>query len=48
MNRFFDKDWERIHTEKLLQKHEKKVVKLEKKLTKKGLISPPEEAESNS
>ena len=48
MNRFFDKDWERIQTEKLIQKHEKKVVKLEKKLTKEGLIPPLEETESNS
>lgn len=48
MNRFFGKEWERIQTEKLIQKHEEKVAKLESKLTKKGLISPSEETETNS
>ena len=48
MNRFFDKDWERIQTEKLIKKHEERVSKLETKLTKKGLISPPEETGQNS
>lgn len=48
MNRFFDKEWERVQTEKLIQKHETKVTKLENKLTKKGLISPSEETEGNS
>lgn len=43
MNRFFDKEWERVQTEKLIQKHEIRVAKLEAKLTKKGLISPAEE-----
>ncbi len=48
MNRFFDKEWERVQTEKLIEKHEEKLVKLEKKLTKKGLIAPPQETQSNS
>jgi len=38
MNRFFDKDWERIQTEKLLQKHKEKTEKLEKKLEKSGAL----------
>jgi hypothetical protein len=46
MDRFFDKDWERVQTEKLIQKHEVRVDKLEKKLTKKGLIPPPEESDT--
>lgn len=33
-NRFFGKEWERIQTEKILVKHDKKVTKLEQKLTK--------------
>ena len=39
MNRFFDKEWERVQTEKLIQKHEERVAKLETKLTKKGVIA---------
>lgn len=39
-NRFFGKDWERIETEKLLQKHHIKVDKLEDELIKKGIITP--------
>lgn len=38
--RFFDKDWERIQTEKLIAKHEKRLEKLEKGLVKKGRITP--------
>lgn len=38
--RFFDKDWERIQTEKLIEKHRKKLQKLEKNLVKEGLITP--------
>ena len=38
--RFFDKDWERRETEKLVGKHNKKVEKLEKKLINEGVISP--------
>lgn len=38
-NRFFDKEWEQIQTEKLIEKHDLKVEKLEKKLEKKGLFS---------
>jgi hypothetical protein len=37
---FFGKDWERIETEKLVIKHNKRVEKLEKKLIKEGIISP--------
>ena len=48
MNRFFDKEWERVQTEKLIQKHEERVAKLETKLTKKGVISPAEESPTNS
>lgn len=33
-NRFFNKDWERLQTEKILEKHDKKVAKLEKKVLK--------------
>jgi len=36
MNKFFDKDWERLQTEKLIQKHKDKVEKLEVKLEKSG------------
>ena len=48
MNRFFDKEWERVQTEKLIKKHEERVAKLETKLTKKGVISSPEESPTNS
>ena len=40
VKRFFDKDWERIQTEKLIEKHNKRLQKLEKGLVKKGIISP--------
>lgn len=43
MNRFFDKDWERIQTEKLIQKHKEKVEKLEAKLEKSGAFDKLEE-----
>ena len=33
-NRFFGKEWERINTDKILAKHDKKVAKLEKKVLK--------------
>ncbi|MGV6846721.1 MAG: 2TM domain-containing protein [Lutibacter sp.] len=35
LNRFFNKDWERTQTEKLIAKHQNKVEKLEKKIAKK-------------
>ncbi len=38
-NRFFDKEWERIQTEKLIEKHNSKVEKLEKSLEKKHFFS---------
>jgi len=41
-SKFFDKEWERKQTEKLLQNHNKKVLKLEKKLQKKGVLPTPE------
>ena len=37
--RFFDKEWERVQTDKLIEKHNSKVEKLEKKLEKKGFFS---------
>lgn len=39
-DRFFDKDWERRETDKLVTKHTAKVKKLEKKLIDEGIISP--------
>ena len=39
-NRFFGKDWERIETEKLISKHNKKSENLESSLIKKGIITP--------
>lgn len=33
---FFGKEWERVQTEKLMEKHGKKLDQLEKKLEKKG------------
>jgi len=39
MNKFFDKDWERLQTEKLIQKHKEKVDKLEVKLEKSGAFN---------
>lgn len=43
MNRFFDKNWERVQTEKLIQKHKDKVEKLEAKLEKSGAFDKLEE-----
>ena len=43
MNRFFGKDWERVQTEKLMEKHRVRVEKLESKLLKKGLLPKGEE-----
>jgi amino acid permease len=43
-SRFFDKDWERRETEKLLAKHDKKVEKLERRLINEGIISPSEKS----
>ncbi len=34
MKRFFGTEWERIQTDKILEKHDKKVIKLEKKVLK--------------
>jgi hypothetical protein len=39
MNRFFGTEWERIQTENLINKHQVKTEKLEKKLDKKGLLN---------
>jgi len=38
--RFFGKDWERIETEKLIQKHLDKSEDLERHLIKKGVVTP--------
>ena len=45
MNRFFGKEWERIQTENLIQKHKEKLEKLETKLEKSGVLK---NTESNS
>lgn len=47
-NKFFGKDWERKETDKLIQKHQKKVKKLEKKLLKNGTISKKIEEKSEN
>ena len=39
IKRFFGEEWERKTTESLIAKHEKKSIKLEKKLEKKGILS---------
>jgi hypothetical protein len=39
IKRFFGEEWERKTTEKLIEKHEKKAAKLEKKLEKQGVFS---------
>jgi len=36
--KFFDDEWERIQTEKLIEKHEKKTLQLEQKLQKQGVL----------
>ncbi|MCF6297321.1 MAG: 2TM domain-containing protein [Flavobacteriaceae bacterium] len=38
MKRFFGKDWARIETEKLIEKHQEKVEELEKRLDEKGVF----------
>lgn len=43
MNRFFGKDWERLQTEKLIQKHKEKLDKLEVKLEKAGAFDDLED-----
>ncbi len=40
MNRFFGKEWVRVQTEKLVEKHQKKLENLEKSLEKKGTFTP--------
>ena len=40
MNRFFGKEWVKIHTEKLIEKHQKKLDKLEISLDKEGALTP--------
>lgn len=42
MNRFFGKEWERIQTESLIQKHKVKLDKLEAKLEKSGVLKDTE------
>ena len=39
--KFFDDEWERVQTEKLIKKHEKKVLELEQNLQKKGILPQP-------
>jgi len=39
MKRFFGKEWERLQTEKLIQKHQEKSDKLEQKLEKEGTFN---------
>ena len=46
MNRFFGTEWERIQTENLINKHQVKTEKLEKKLDKKGLLNIDEPSDS--
>jgi dihydrofolate reductase len=40
-SKFFDDEWERIQTEKLIEKHQKKVLQLEQKLQKEGILPQP-------
>jgi len=40
-SKFFDDEWERNQTEKLIKKHEKKVLQLEQKLQKEGVLPQP-------
>lgn len=46
-NRFFGKDWERKETEKLIEKHLDKSEDLERKLIKKGVITPDDKLPSS-
>jgi len=39
MKRFFGKEWERIQTEKLIEKHKIKIEQLEKRLEKKDFFN---------
>ena len=49
INRFFGKEWVRLETEKLIQKHQNKVEELEKSLEKDGAFTPDSsEKEINS
>ena len=40
MKRFFGKEWVKIQTEKLIEKHQMKLDKLEKSLDKEGAFAP--------
>lgn len=40
MNRFFGKEWARIQTEKLIEKHQVKLGNLEKSLKENGTLNP--------
>lgn len=42
MNKFFGKNWVQVQTEKLVEKHFKKIEKLEKKLEKQGAFVQPQ------
>jgi hypothetical protein len=49
MNRFFGKEWLRIQSEKLIEKHQIKLDNLERSLEKKGTFNPDNsEKEINS
>ena len=49
MNRFFGKEWLRIQSEKLMEKHQIKLDNLERSLEKKGAFNPDNsEKEINS
>lgn len=39
INRFFGKEWIRVQTEQLIEKHQKKLEKLEKNLEKQGTFT---------
>ncbi len=42
-SKFFDEEWERKETEKLIRRHEEKLEKLRSKLIEEGVISPGED-----
>lgn len=48
MKRFFGKEWERLETEKLVEKHQLKLEKLESKLEKKGIFDPSTTQENSN
>lgn len=48
LSRFFGKEWERIETEKLMEKHQMKKVDLEEKLEKKGFFNKTETQENSN